>query len=247
MKKLNVLIIDDTAAMRKFIKSGLEEHFSEINVNVAVDGREAVIKLEHHSYDLVLCDWELPDLTGDEILQWVRVHPIINHTPFIMLSSKRDRSSVTRAIRGGVSSYIVKPFNIGSLIQKVTAVVENYERRQFQRFTVSGAMGINFRDQQLKGGIIDLSMGGIFGLFGRRNTIPLIFEEVTVDIKLEAGSISALEGFVIRLQAAEARIDADSVKIALKFTELNTSRNQLLQAIVTAAKTHEYSLFGTGA
>jgi DNA-binding response OmpR family regulator len=244
MKKLNVLIVDDTAAMRKFIKSGLEDSFPGIHVDEAVSGKTAVIKLEQNEYNLVLCDWELPDLSGDEILQWVRVHPIINHTPFILVSSRRDKGSVTKAIRGGVSSYMVKPFNIGSLVQKVTAVIDHFERRQFQRFAIDGTIDLYFRDQSLKGGVIDLSMGGVFGLSNRGYSLPLIFEKVTVDVNLDSGSILGLDGFVIRLQAAEAVLDSESVKIAVKFSDLTLDRTQDLQRIVSAAKVHEYSLIG---
>ncbi|MBF0505359.1 MAG: response regulator [Nitrospirae bacterium] len=237
MKKLKVLIADDTASMRKFVKYGLEKSFPSILVDEAVNGREAQAKLDHTEYDLVLCDWEMPDINGDKILEWVRSHPTINSTPFIMVTSRNDKESVMQAIQGGVNSYVVKPFSAESLAQKITAVIDHFDRREFQRFEVNGSVNLHFGDQAIRGKIIDVSMGGIFSTVGRKSPLPAIFEKVMVDIKLEISEkLGGIEGFVIRLQAAESFIDSENVKIAVKFMDLPDQRKQELQRVMSSLK-----------
>lgn len=239
MKKFITLVIDDTSTMRQFIRHGLEENLPNVHIDEASTGKEAIAKLDQTEYDLVLCDWELPDINGDEILQWVRSHPIIHQTPFIIISSRRDKESVIKAIHGGVNSYMVKPFNVGSLIQKITAVLDGFDRRRFQRFEASGAIILKFNNNILEGTIIDVSLGGVFCISKRNNPLPSIFEKVSIDIKFDSGELSGIDGFTIRLQAAEALINAENVKIAVKFTEFDYHRNQELQKLLDSLKIQE--------
>ncbi len=129
MKKLNVLIVDDVASMRKFVKYGLEKSFPDISVAEAANGKEAQAKLEKEEYDLVLCDWEMPYVNGEELLTWVRKHPILSKTPFIMVTSRSDKPSVLKAMHGGVDSYMIKPFTADGLAQKVMLLVDKADRK----------------------------------------------------------------------------------------------------------------------
>lgn len=237
MKNLRVLIAEDSASMRKFVKYGLEKSFQGITVDEAANGKEAQTKLDQTDYDLVLCDWEMPGLTGDEILHWVRAHPTLNSVPFIMVTSRSDKDSVLKAIQGGVNSYVVKPFSAEGLAQKITAVIDHFDRREFQRFEANGSVLFHFGGKVAGGKIVDISMGGIFGIFSRKNPLPQIFERVMADIELEnLKKVSSIEGFVIRLQAAESFIDAENIKIAVKFVELPDDKKEELQQIMNALK-----------
>ncbi|MGD0282170.1 MAG: response regulator [Dissulfurispiraceae bacterium] len=237
MQKLKALIVDDVASMRKFLKFGLEKTFPQVSVDEAVNGKEAQAKLEKTEYDLVLCDWEMPLLNGEELLLWVRSHPTLKKTPFIMVSSRNDKPSVLKAMQEGVDSYVVKPFTAEALAQKVMALVSKADRREVERLEAHGSTNLHFSDKVARGSIMDVSLGGIFSMFSRGNHLPGIFEKVMVDIKLEdSHKMDGVEGFVIRIQAAEAFIDADQVKIAVKFMDLPPDRKKVLEKILNSLK-----------
>ncbi|MBZ0156231.1 MAG: response regulator [Alphaproteobacteria bacterium] len=134
---------------------------------------------------LSLCDWEVPDITGDEVLHWVRRHPNLSATPFIMVTSRNDRPSVLRAIESGANAYVVKPYTAELLAQKITAVIDKFDRRQYERYTATGAITVHFHELVARGKLIDMSRGGLFSSFSRKNPLPSIFERVLIDIKLE--------------------------------------------------------------
>jgi DNA-binding response OmpR family regulator len=235
MKSLKVLVVDDVASMRKFLKFGLEKSFPKILVDEAANGKEAQTKLEQMEYDLVLCDWEMPYVNGDELLSWVRNHPTLCRMPFIMVSSRSDKMSVLKARDRGVDSYMIKPFTVDNLAHKVMLLVDKADRRESERFAAHGDINLYFRDQVARGSIIDISMGGLFGEFSRKkNPVPSIFEEVRADIKLEDSQKKAdeIQGFVIRLQAAEAFIDAENVKIAVKFLDSSGEGSKKIQQLI---------------
>ena len=238
MKKLKVLVVDDVASMRKFLKYGLEKSFPEIFVDEAANGKEAQAKLEKEEYDLVLCDWEMPYVNGEELLSWVRNHPALGRTPFIMVTSRSDKPSVLKAMQGGVDSYMIKPFTADGLAQKVMLLVDKADRRASERVEAHGAINLHFRDQVARGNIVDLSMGGLFGVVSRKNPLPSIFEEVRVDIILEDPQKKAdgIEGFIIRIQAAEAFINAENVKIAVKFLEQSSESTEKIQQLLESLK-----------
>jgi len=233
MKTLKALIVDDVAAMRKFLRFGLEKTFPHVTAEEASNGKEAQAKLEKSDYDIVLCDWEMPQMNGEELLLWMRQHPTLKKTPFIMVSSRNDKPSVLKAMHGGVDSYVVKPFTAEGLAQKVMAIVEKADRREQERVEAHGQIDIHFGDKVASGRLIDISMGGIFGMFGRDNHLPGIFQKVSAGIKLEnSHNMDGLEAFVIRVQAAEAFIDAENVKVAIKFFELPPEKAKQLQEML---------------
>lgn len=235
MKKLKVLIVDDIASMRKFARFNLEKSFPGINVDEAAGGKEAQTKIELTGYDLILCDWEMPDITGDEVLRWVRQHPTMSATPFMMVTSRNDKHSVMRAVEAGANSYVVKPYTAEMLMQKITAVIDKFDRRRHERFAVGGSVTARFRDAVTKGAIIDLSLGGLFCSITRSNPIPGIFEKTLLDISLDDDrEIKGIEAFVIRIQAAEAFIDAEEIRLAFKFLQLTDIEQGALKQLLNS-------------
>lgn len=237
MKKFKVLIAEDAASMRKFTRFGLEKSFAGIIVDEATNGKEAQSKLEQGDYDLILCDWEMPDLTGDQILQWVRSHPTLSGIPFIMVTSRNDRPSVLKAIEMGANSYVVKPFTAEALAQKIIGIMDRFDRREFERYEAHGEVVFHFRNAIARGKMIDLSLGGLLSVLSSKNPLPAILERVAIDITLEAQeTVSGLEAFVIRIQAAEAFPDTEHVKYAVKLLDLDAEKQQGLKRIIETLK-----------
>lgn len=125
---LAVLMIDDVADMRQFVKKSVERTF-DCRVDEASDGIVAKAMMENAQYDLVLCDWGIPGLTGEELLMWARNNGTQKNIPFIMITGYRDREHVLRAVELGVSGYIVKPISLDTLMQKIKAVSKNFREK----------------------------------------------------------------------------------------------------------------------
>lgn len=119
MGKVSVLVVDDAPFIRDLVKKGLRDHFPGLQIEEAVNGRKAQQFLARQSVDLILCDWEMPELSGIELLTWCREQEGLKTTPFIMVTSRGDKDNVVQAIQAGVSDFIGKPFSNDQLVSKV--------------------------------------------------------------------------------------------------------------------------------
>ncbi|WP_448247131.1 ATP-binding response regulator [Thalassotalea agariperforans] len=117
-KKTKILVVDDFDSMRKVTCSQLRT-FGVEKVTQASDGTEALNLLLEHSFDLILCDWNMPAMTGLELLMAVRANKALCHIPFIMLTGEAGRERVIEAIAHGVSSLIVKPYSANVLLERI--------------------------------------------------------------------------------------------------------------------------------
>jgi DNA-binding response OmpR family regulator len=119
MSKVSVLVVDDATFIRDLVKKGLRDHFPGVQIAEAVNGRKAQQLLGRQSIDLILCDWEMPEMSGLELLSWCREQDNLKTTPFIMVTSRGDKDNVVQAIQAGVSYFIGKPFSNEQLVTKV--------------------------------------------------------------------------------------------------------------------------------
>lgn len=119
MSKVKVLIVDDASFIRDLVKKGLRACFPGIEIDDAADGRKAQQLLAHSKFDLILCDWEMPEMSGLELLNWCRIEGGLKDVPFIMVTSRSDKENVLQAIQAGVTDYIGKPFSNDQLVSKV--------------------------------------------------------------------------------------------------------------------------------
>ena len=116
---LKVLVADDASFVRDTIKRGLRQIIPDLELFEAVDGRKAISTLKNNKVDIVLSDWEMPEMTGDDVLRWLREQEQYEKTPFIMITSRGDRENVVQAVQSGVSDYMTKPFSPEELHRKV--------------------------------------------------------------------------------------------------------------------------------
>lgn len=119
MSKVNVLVVDDATFIRDLVKKGLRDHFPGVQIEEAVNGRKAQQLLSRQTIDLILCDWEMPEMSGLELLSWCREQDKLKTVPFIMVTSRGDKDNVVQAIQAGVSDFIGKPFSNEQLVTKV--------------------------------------------------------------------------------------------------------------------------------
>lgn len=125
MGQLRLLIVDDSTLMRDIIKETIEDAFPGVHTSVANNGNQAQKMLSQRNFDLVLCDWEMPELKGNELLQWLRKTSSQQTVPFIMITAKNQKEHILEVMELGITDYIVKPFTPEILYQKVKTVLSN--------------------------------------------------------------------------------------------------------------------------
>jgi len=118
---LPILVVDDYHTMVKIIRNLLNQIGFE-NVDDAANGEEALAKIKNKSYGLIISDWNMEPMTGYQLLQKVREDHDRANIPFIMVTAESKTDNVIAARNAGVSHYIVKPFNAGTLKSKIDAV-----------------------------------------------------------------------------------------------------------------------------
>ena len=118
---ISVLVVDDQMTMRSLVRTSLQQ-IGMRDIREAADGeaglREIVTKPAH----LVISDFNMPNLDGLGLLRAIRDHPPTSKTAFIMLTGRADRELVQRAVQFGVNNYLVKPFTVQQLKDKLEAV-----------------------------------------------------------------------------------------------------------------------------
>lgn len=113
---MKVLVADDSSTMRKIILRALQS-LGITEITEAADGTEAVSLFKPGAFDMVLTDWNMPGMTGLEVLQNIRSQdPAV---PVIMVTTEAEKSRVLQAIQAGVTDYLVKPFTADTLKEKL--------------------------------------------------------------------------------------------------------------------------------
>jgi two-component system chemotaxis response regulator CheY len=110
-----ILVVEDINEMRDIVRRLLNV-LGFVNVATVTNGFEAWEQLKVNRFDLVLCDWNMPKMSGRELLEKVRATPELHHLPFIMITGENASDMVRNAIAGGVTDFIVKPFT-GALLE----------------------------------------------------------------------------------------------------------------------------------
>jgi two-component system chemotaxis response regulator CheY len=118
---ISCLIVDDQQTIRSLVRSGLQQLGFQ-TFQEASDGEDGLRYLLTKPYQLIISDYNMPKLDGLGLLRAVRAHPPIQKTPFIMLTGRADKELVQRAVQFGVNNYLVKPFTVGILKEKIEAV-----------------------------------------------------------------------------------------------------------------------------
>ena len=122
-KNMKILVVDDFATMRKVIRNILKQVQYE-NIVEAEDGLAALNVLKSQKIDFVISDWNMPNMTGYDLLKAVRADAEIGKTPFLMVTAESLQENVVAAVKAGVSNYIVKPFTAETLNEKITKIME---------------------------------------------------------------------------------------------------------------------------
>jgi two-component system chemotaxis response regulator CheY len=123
---MNILVVDDFSTMRRIIKNLLRE-LGFNNINEADDGSTALPMLKAGGYDFLITDWNMPGMTGIDLLKAVRADPQLDKIPVLMVTAEAKREQIIMAAQAGVNGYVVKPFNAATLKEKIEKIFERIE------------------------------------------------------------------------------------------------------------------------
>ena len=118
---LQILVVDDQLTIRSLVRNGLQ-HIGVADIREAADGEDALRALITKPAHLVISDFNMPKLDGLGLLRAIRAHPPLRQTAFIMLTGRADKELVDRAAQFGVNNYLVKPFTVVTLREKIEEV-----------------------------------------------------------------------------------------------------------------------------
>ena len=124
-KNMNILIVDDYKTMLRILRNLLRQ-LNFVNIEEATDGSMALQKLRQGNIDFVISDWNMEPMSGIQLLREVRADDKLKHLPFIMITAESKSENVIAAKQAGVSNYIVKPFNAGTLKTKMVSVLGDF-------------------------------------------------------------------------------------------------------------------------
>ncbi len=127
-----LLIVEDFELMRRMMREMLVS-FGHEHITVATNGSEAIEYLSSNSVDCILSDWNMPEVTGLDLLRHVRSTEGLRDTPFILVTAEASRESVSSAIAVGVNEFLAKPFSPGNLKEKLDWVLAHPEQRIIDR------------------------------------------------------------------------------------------------------------------
>jgi two-component system chemotaxis response regulator CheY len=118
---IKVLVVDDFATMRRIVK-GVLKQIGYTKIVEATDGSVALDALKKEKIGLIVSDWNMPNMTGLELLKAVRDDENFKDLPFIMVTAEGMKENVVEAVKAGVSNYVVKPFTPETFGDKLQAV-----------------------------------------------------------------------------------------------------------------------------
>jgi len=131
-KNMKILVVDDFSTMRRIVRNLLVElGFSNPLIQEADDGESAIAMLRGQPFDLVVTDWNMPNMTGIDLLRAIRAEASLKGMPVLMVTAENNRDQIIAAAQAGVNGYIVKPFTADTLKEKLTKI--------FERIAASGA------------------------------------------------------------------------------------------------------------
>ncbi|HBT31453.1 MAG TPA: chemotaxis protein CheY [Pusillimonas sp.] len=122
-KNIKILVVDDFPTMRRIIRNLLKDLGFE-NVDEAEDGQMGHDKVRDNNFDLIVSDWNMPNMDGLSMLQAIRADEKLAHTPVLMVTAEAKKENIVAAAKAGANGYVVKPFTAAVLEEKINKIFD---------------------------------------------------------------------------------------------------------------------------
>lgn len=225
-KTKRVIVINDAPVVREVIAKNLHKiGFEEDNVFQASDGLEGINMLRAEQVDLIISDWNMPNMDGLELLKTIKGYPELASIPFIMITSESEKEKVDEAFKAGVNQYIFKPFKPDYFSEKIQQTLGKNLYGAKQVMVVDDSPVIRrIVEKQLK----MLGFGG-FNFLGAGNGVLALslLEEKKVDLIITDLHMPDMDGIEF---VREVRINekTDLIPVLMITSDYNT--NKMLEA-----------------
>ena len=120
-KDMQILVVDDFSTMRRIVKNILRQ-LGFNNIVEADDGTTAMAKINSEKIDFVITDWNMPKMTGMELLKEIRANEKLKTIPVLMVTAEALQENIIAAVKAGVNNYVVKPFDAKTLGEKINKI-----------------------------------------------------------------------------------------------------------------------------
>jgi two-component system chemotaxis response regulator CheY len=128
-QKMRFLVVDDFSTMRRIVR-GLLKELGFLDVDEAEDGVIALAKLKSTPFDFVVSDWNMPNMTGIELLRAIRSDPALAHLPVLMVTAEAKKENIIEAAKSGANGYVVKPFTAATLDEKLNKIFKTMAAKE---------------------------------------------------------------------------------------------------------------------
>lgn len=118
---MKILIVDDFSTMRRIIRNILKQ-IGYSDIHDAEDGTQAITKLKADRFDFVISDWNMPNMSGLDLLKAIRTDADLKDTKFLMVTAETMQESVIAAVQAGVNNYIIKPFTAETMKERIDRI-----------------------------------------------------------------------------------------------------------------------------
>jgi two-component system, chemotaxis family, chemotaxis protein CheY len=118
---MKIMVVDDMSTMRRIVKNLLKQ-LGFANVDEAENGQEALIKLRADKFGFVVSDWNMPVMSGIQLLKAIRADEALKAIPVLMVTAEAQKENIIEAVQAGVSNYVVKPFTAEILQEKMAKI-----------------------------------------------------------------------------------------------------------------------------
>lgn len=125
-KNMKILIVDDFSTMRRIVKNLLRD-LGFNNTSEADDGATALPMLQNGKFDFLVTDWNMPGMTGIDLLKAVRADESLSSLPVLMVTAEAKREQIIEAAQAGVNGYVVKPFTAAALKEKIEKIFDRVD------------------------------------------------------------------------------------------------------------------------
>lgn len=122
-KNMKILVVDDFSTMRRIIKNLLRD-LGFTNISEADDGSTALPMLQSGDFDFLVTDWNMPIMTGIDLLKAVRADERLSTMPVLLVTAEAKKDQIVEAAQAGVNGYVVKPFTAETLKEKIEKIFE---------------------------------------------------------------------------------------------------------------------------
>ncbi|MCK5195617.1 MAG: response regulator [Desulfobulbaceae bacterium] len=240
---IQILVVDDVESIRKITKPILISlGFLSKNLYTATDGEKALKVLKNEHIDLVICEWNIPKITGLELLKTVRGDSILSSLPFIILTSTNDQNLILQAAQEKVSQYIIKPFTSADLGMKLQQLFLPCEKRAHFRHTAH-------EDNQLivlkkgkrctVGKVINVSQGGLLAKLLIRQDLT-IHNELDLHISFSDSSkekyVNIIPGEIVRIERNPKDPDKKTAHYGVIFKTMDFKQKEFLNKLIAWLK-----------